>query len=614
MSTLIKFPDMMGGAPEKGDRGAETPPSRKRLFSRKRIVSPEEEEVVKCGVCGAIMPITATQCARCGSVFKTDFEEVVYFILFVISLLVTITIVIYPVLEGGRFARLPLESTVVRAGIGATIITLILYILKRAGISLYAGYRYLSAAIKAREAIVIEIEKKVAFLIFMVGVALLMYTLVHDALEGRPIDYSDSWDQMMIIISMFICVAGLAWLLVARAKTPEKKEVEAAKGPPEPTPMYIMGGQLDVRNIPLENPGEREEKLTKIAGETKSTRTQRVLYPFTAIVGQEAMKKALILNAINPRIGGVLARGQKGTAKSTAVRALTEVLPEIEVVAGCRFNCNPSDPEKLCWECKERYEKGTLRTKMRPIKVVDLPLNATEDRVVGSLDIEKVLTEGLRSFEPGILAEANQGILYVDEINLLDDYVVDVLLDAAAMGICTVERESVSVSHPAEFIIVGTMNPEEGELRPQLLDRIALQAEIKGLKDSEQRTEIIKRIHEFNANPHKFRAKYEEEQRKLRARIVKARQLLPRVTTPSKILDIIAKICIDFNVDGHRADIIIERTARTNAAYEGRTQVTVDDVIEAAELVLPHRMRRRPFEEGEFSSDLLRTLVTREET
>lgn len=356
---------------------------------------------------------------------------------------------------------------------------------------------------------------------------------------------------------------------------------------------------------------EAEEKQLAKEGlqEKLETRTRRTLYPFTAIVGQEQMKRALILNAINPNIGGVLIRGQKGTAKSTAVRGLAEVLPEIEVVSGCRFSCDPNDPDTFCWECRERYQKRDLRVDKRPMRVVDLPVGATEDRVVGSLDIEKAVTEGLKAFEPGILADANRGILYVDEINLLDDYVVDALLDAAAMGVNTVEREGVSLSHPSSFIIVGSMNPEEGELRPQLLDRIALQVEVTGIPDLEQRVEVVRRGNRFKENPTKFREEYANEQENLRQRIIRAKQILPRVTTPAETLRTISRICIEFNTDGHRADIMIERTARTNAAYEARERVTDEDVIEAAEMVLPHRMRKRPFEEEEFSADHLRTIV-----
>ncbi|MEM4294010.1 MAG: ATP-binding protein, partial [Thermoplasmata archaeon] len=325
----------------------------------------------------------------------------------------------------------------------------------------------------------------------------------------------------------------------------------------------------------------------------------------------EDMKLALILNAIDPDIGGVLIQGQKGTGKSISVRGLAELLPEIEVISGCLYSCDPKDKEKWCWECKEKYGKGDVEIPVskRPIRVVELPLNATEDRVVGTIDIEKILTQGLKAFEPGILAEANRGILYIDEINLLDDYIVDVLLDAAAMGVVTVEREAVSVSYPGKFIIVGSMNPEEGALRPQLLDRIALQVKVKGVEDIYGRMEIVKRREEFNANPAAFREKYKAQQEELRKRIEKAREMLKDVTITMEQLELIAKISLSFGVDGHRADIIIERTAKALAAWNGRLKVELEDIIKAAEFALPHRMRKRPFEEEEFSVEKLRRVV-----
>jgi Mg-chelatase subunit ChlI len=362
----------------------------------------------------------------------------------------------------------------------------------------------------------------------------------------------------------------------------------------------------NIREVPKIDKAEKSKPLMKARIETK---THRVLYPFTAIVGQEKMKRALILNSINPSIGGVLIRGQKGTAKSTAVRGLSEILPEIEAVSGCAYNCDPNAEEKFCWECQIRKKERNIITQKHPMRVVDLPVGATEDRVVGSLDIEKAVTEGIRAFEPGILALANRNILYVDEINLLDDFVVDALLDAAAMGVNTVEREGVSVSHPSNFIIVGSMNPEEGELRPQLLDRIALQVEVTGIQDIEQRVEIVERRNRFNKDPDSFKKEFEPEQNRLHARIVKAQQMQNNVVTTRDNLQTIAKICIEFNVDGHRADIMIERTARTNAAFEGRDRVINEDIIESAEMVLPHRMRKRPFEEEAFSIEHLRRLV-----
>ncbi len=335
---------------------------------------------------------------------------------------------------------------------------------------------------------------------------------------------------------------------------------------------------------------------------------KRVLFPFAAMVGQEKMKRALVLNAIYPEVGGVLIRGQKGTGKSVSVRGLAEVLPDIEVT-GCKFNCDPKEPDKFCTECAARQKAGKLETFIRPVQVVDLPLNITEDRLVGSIDIERILSAGEKSFEPGILAEAHRGILYVDEINLLDDYIVDILLDSASSGVVTIEREGMSISHPSRFIIVGSMNPEEGELRPQILDRLALQCDVIGIKEVEQRIQIVKRREEFTANPVKFRDKFEGQRTELRARIDKAQELLPNVTTPPRIYKLIAQICLDFDVDGHRADIIIERAARANAAFEGRLETTAEDVASAAAMALPHRMRRRPSEEEEFNEDSILKLV-----
>lgn len=340
---------------------------------------------------------------------------------------------------------------------------------------------------------------------------------------------------------------------------------------------------------------------------------KRVLFPFTAMVGQDKMKRALILNAIYPEIGGVLIRGQKGTGKSVSVRGLSEILPNIEV-PGCKFNCDPKDVDNLCTECKARFSAGNLETNERQVQVVDLPLNVTEDRLVGSIDIEKVLTEGVKSFEPGILAEAHRGVLYVDEINLLDDYIVDILLDAASSGVVTIEREGISLSHPSKFIIVGSMNPEEGELRPQILDRIALQTDVVGIKDVDKRIDIVKRREEFTADPEGFRERFEPSRVELVERITRAKELLPKVTTPPRIFKLIAQICLDFNVDGHRADIIIERAARANAAFEGRTETNIDDVTAAAAMALPHRMHRRGFEEEEeFSEEMLRKLIEKRE-
>ncbi|MDI6885690.1 MAG: putative cobaltochelatase [archaeon] len=324
---------------------------------------------------------------------------------------------------------------------------------------------------------------------------------------------------------------------------------------------------------------------------------RREILPFTAIVGQERMKKALILNAINPRIGGVLIRGEKGTAKSTAVRALAELLPEIEVVNGCPFNCNPYDGREMCDLCYAKKTNGEkLGVAKRRMWVVDLPLGATEDRVVGSIDVEKAIKEGIKALEPGILAAANRGILYIDEVNLLDDHVADVILDSAAMSINVVEREGVSVSHPSKFILVGTMNPEEGELRPQLLDRFGLQASVESIDDAAKRVEIVKLVGSFEKNPAEFKERFEEKQKELREKIEHAKKIVNEVEISDDLLEITADTCIKLGVRTHRAEIVIDRTAKAIAAFEGRKKVTFEDTKEAMELALPHRMRRKPFE------------------
>ncbi|MBQ6744400.1 MAG: AAA family ATPase [Acidaminococcaceae bacterium] len=320
-------------------------------------------------------------------------------------------------------------------------------------------------------------------------------------------------------------------------------------------------------------------------------------FPFTAIIGQEEMKKALVLNVVNPRLGGVLIQGEKGTAKSTAVRALADLLPPRLCIKGCKFHDDPNDKSNWCDECHEKYDNAAPETEELPMKVVELPVSATEDRVVGTLDIEAAIKEGKRSFETGILADANRNILYVDEINLLDDHVVDVLLDSAAMGINTVEREGISYSHPARFSLVGTMNPEEGDIRPQLLDRFALSVYVAGEKDLDKRAEVIKRRLEYEDDPEELIKKWEEEQQNEVHRIQRAMKLLPQVTTSNEILRMAAQISITLGVDGHRADIVLIKTAETLAAVAGHTEVTKEDLREAAHLALPHRMRRRPFEE-----------------
>ncbi|MCD6290974.1 MAG: putative cobaltochelatase [Anaerolineae bacterium] len=331
------------------------------------------------------------------------------------------------------------------------------------------------------------------------------------------------------------------------------------------------------------------------------------IFPFTAIVGQERMKRALILNAIDPQIGGVLIRGERGTAKSTAARALAALLPEIEVVADCRFQCDPGRPDTFCDECRARFERGEeLPVARRRTRFVNLPVSATEDRVVGTLDIEKAIQQGERHFEPGVLAAANRGVLYVDEVNLLDDHVVDLLLDSAAMGVNVVEREGISFSHPARFVLVGSMNPEEGDLRPQLLDRFALSVDIHGIMDPDQRVQILERRIQFEQDPEGFRRAWQPEEDKLSQQIAQARERLPLVTYTQRDLYTIAQLTSELHVDGHRADIVILRAARAHAAFEGRLAIMDRDILLAAELALPHRLKHQPFEEVSLEFDQLR--------
>jgi len=325
---------------------------------------------------------------------------------------------------------------------------------------------------------------------------------------------------------------------------------------------------------------------------------RRSVFPFSAIVGQDKMKLALVLNAINPKLSGVLIRGEKGTAKSTAVRALAELLPEIEVVEGCPFRCDPHLPAKLCPDCREMVEKeGSLPVVLDKMRVVDLPINATEDRVAGTLDIEHAIQKGEKRFEPGVLAEANRGILYVDEVNLLDDHIVDVLLDSAAMGVNTVEREGVSYTHPAEFILVGTMNPEEGELRPQLLDRFGLCVQIAGIQEQDLRVEIVKRWANYEQDPEGMAEKWRPQENELAERMVRGKEIIGEVEIDDEVLLRIANISTALGVDGHRSDLVMMKAAKTIAAYHGRKRVESEDVEECVDLALAHRMRRRPFED-----------------
>ena len=333
------------------------------------------------------------------------------------------------------------------------------------------------------------------------------------------------------------------------------------------------------------------------------------LYPFTAIVGQEKMKEALILNIINPSLGGVLIRGEKGTAKSTLVRALANLLAEREENS-CEFHCEPDKIDNYCSQCSEKYLKGEKIEKHKStMKVINLPISATEDRVVGTLDIEYAIKTGEKKFEKGILAQSNRNILYVDEINLLDDHIVDVLLDSAAMGVNIIEREGISYSHPAKFVLVGTMNPEEGDLRPQLLDRFGLVVDVIGERETSKRVEVIKRRLDFEAEPEKFIKKYLAEEEELKNRIENSKKILENIKCSDEIYELAAKISIAINVDGHRADIAVVKTAITIAAFENREEVIKEDMLRAAVLALPHRMRKTPFEDGILDKDQIEKLV-----
>lgn len=324
-------------------------------------------------------------------------------------------------------------------------------------------------------------------------------------------------------------------------------------------------------------------------------------YPFTAIVGQDDLRLGLLLNAVSPAVGGVLVRGEKGTAKSTAVRALAALMPEVSVVPGCRFSCAPDAPDPACPDGPHEAGSGVSRA----ARTVELPVGASEDRLVGALDIERALAEGVKAFEPGLLADAHRGILYVDEVNLLHDHLVDLLLDAAAMGASYVEREGVSVRHAARFLLVGTMNPEEGELRPQLLDRFGLTVEVAASRETDLRVEVVRRRLAYDDDPAAFAARWADEEGALRARIVAARALLPEVRLGDGALRQIAATCAAFEVDGMRADIVMARTATALAAWAGRTDVLAEDVRQAALLALPHRRRRNPFDAPGLDEDKL---------
>ncbi len=342
---------------------------------------------------------------------------------------------------------------------------------------------------------------------------------------------------------------------------------------------------------------------------------KRVVFPFSTIVGQDMMKKALLLNAINPQMGGVLIRGEKGTGKSTAVRALAELLPEIPFVKGCPFNCIPTNISEMCPNCRakvfelQQENKKKLPIEKKRIRVVDLPLGTTEDRLLGSLDIEIAIKEGKKSLEPGLLADANRGILYVDEINLLDDHVVDILLDSATSGVNVVEREGISFAHPSRFILVGTMNPEEGELRPQLLDRIALHVPTEALHNVDARVQITILRNNFEKDPEKFINDYEKDSDKLKRKIKKAQKILSQITIDERTMMLICRMCKELDVEGHRPDIMLAKTAMTLTAFHGKKEIGQAEIKEAAELVLPFRVRKNPFGEEEKTENIFDDII-----
>lgn len=324
---------------------------------------------------------------------------------------------------------------------------------------------------------------------------------------------------------------------------------------------------------------------------TATPSARRAVFPFTAVIGQEDMKLALILNVIDPKIGGVMIMGDRGTGKSTTIRALADLLPDIEVVADDPFNRDPQNPDVAA----ER-EGQEIPVAAKKVPMVDLPLGATEDRVCGTIDIEKALSEGVKAFEPGLLAKANRGLLYVDEVNLLDDHLVDVLLDSAASGWNTVEREGISIRHPAQFVLIGSGNPEEGELRPQLLDRFGMHAEIRTVRDPEQRVRIVEQRTEFDQNPAAFSARCEREQTALQQKIIEAQNRLGDVTLDHELRLKISEVCAELDVDGLRGDIVINRAAKALAAYEGRGEVSLEDIQRVIVLCLRHRLRKDPLE------------------
>ena len=333
-----------------------------------------------------------------------------------------------------------------------------------------------------------------------------------------------------------------------------------------------------------------------------------MVFPFSAIVGQDEMKLAILIAAIDPRIGGVLVFGDRGTGKSTAVRALAALLPPMQAVVGCRYRCDPALPVG-CEECEARKARGVLKSHRVPVPVVDLPLGATEDRVVGALDLERALAQGIKAFEPGLLARANRGFLYIDEVNLLEDHLVDLLIDVAASGENVVEREGLSVRHPARFVLVGSGNPEEGELRPQLLDRFGLAVDVRTPQDLPTRVEVIKRRDAYERDPEAFITRFKKDEDKTRKRIVSAREKLPNVKVPDAALERTAQLCMALGTDGLRGELTVMRAARALAALEGVDTVTDVQIQRVAKSALRHRLRRDPLDDTDATVRVDRVLA-----
>ncbi len=338
-----------------------------------------------------------------------------------------------------------------------------------------------------------------------------------------------------------------------------------------------------------------------------NSKKDKPIFPFTAIVGQDNLKRSLLLCVIDPAIGGVMVMGHRGTGKSTAVRALADLLPHIERVRGCPYNCDPDAPSPDCPHCAP-LDINDLHGVDTPVPVVDLPLGATEDRVVGSLDVERALVEGVQSFAPGLLARANRGFLYIDEVNLLEDHLVDLLLDVAASGVNVVEREGISIRHPARFVLVGSGNPEEGDLRPQLLDRFGLHARIKTISDIQERVEIVKRRRAYDFDPQGFYNDWQAEQEKLRETIIAAKEKLPRVHLTNAAIEAAAELCVALEVDGHRGELTLCRAAVAQAALNQRRYARPADIAQVATLALQHRLRKDPLETAGDETRILRAV------